>query len=126
MISNNIYNTSMTFYSPLKNHSIIIEYDLLRQEILINTLNIALHSPSELAIMLKNVVLEMKKKDILFVIQQVTKSDWLTILDPLKIFTFVNENTEFNFITIKCSIDRFPEATMKGLGFTDINDSVNL
>jgi hypothetical protein len=112
----------LTFYSSLKNHFIKVEMDISRKEILINTLNISTHSPSELALMLKHIVFELKNKDIEFVIQQVTKSDWETILKPLNIFTYINENTKYDYISIKCPIDKFPEAVMKGLGFRDFDE----
>lgn len=110
-----------TFTSSLKSHSIKIEIDISKKEILINTMNIQQHSPVELTLLLKNLVLEMKKLNIMYVVQQVTKSDWLTILRPQRFFSFVYENKQHGFITVKCPIDKFPEAVIHGLGFSDIN-----
>lgn len=110
-----------TFTSSLKSHSIKVEIDISQKEIMINTMNIQQHSPVELTLMLKKLVYEMKKLNILFVVQQVTKSDWISILRPQRFFSFVNENKQHGFITVKCPIDRFPEAVIHGLGFSDVN-----
>src|SRR5205814_2164908 len=68
----------------------------------------------------KKMEIEMKKINIGYVIQQVTKSDWDNILKAQRIFSRVNENKEYGFLNIRCPIDRFPEAIIKGLGFEDI------
>ena len=112
---------TITFTSSLKVHSIKVEIDIPRQEILINTMDIQPHSPVELTLMLKKLVYEMKKLNILFVLQQVTTSDWESILKTQHIFTFVNKNIQHDFITVKCSIDQFPEAVMNALGFVDLH-----
>ena len=113
----------ITFVSSLKTHSIKIEVDLSEKEILIYTMNIQPKSPGELVLMLKKIVVEMKKLNILYVVQQVTPNDWFQIIKPLNIFRFVNENKQCGFITIKCYIDRFPEAVMSALGFINNSDS---
>jgi hypothetical protein len=110
-----------TFTSSLKSHSIKVEIDLSQKELMINSMNIQHHSPVELTLMLKKMVNDMKKLNIIFVVQQVTKSDWITILRSQRFFSFVNENKQHNFITVKCPIDKFPEAVIHGLGFSDIN-----
>lgn len=110
-----------TFTSSLKSHSIKVEIDISQKEILVNTLNIQHHSPTELTLMLKKMVHEMKKLNIMYVVQQVTKSDWISILRPQNYFFFVNENKKDGYITIKCPIDTFPEAVLRALGFSDIN-----
>lgn len=108
-----------TFTSSLKNHSIKVEIDIGRKEILINTMHIQYKSPVELAVMLKKMVIEMKKLTIAYVIQQVTKSDWINILRAQHIFVLMNENVH-GFLTVKCDIDRFPESVMCALGFNSI------
>jgi hypothetical protein len=108
-----------TFTSSLKSHSITVEIDISQKQILINTMNIQHHSPVELTLMLKKLVIEMKKLNIMFVVQQVTKDDWLTILRPQRFFSFVTENKQHDFITVQCPIDKFPEAVIHGLGFTE-------
>jgi hypothetical protein len=126
MIETSEYGYMMiTFTSSLKTHSIKFEVDLSEKEILINTMNIQPKSPGELVLMLKKVIFEMKKINILYVIQQVTPDDWVHIIKPQNIFKFVNENKQYGYITIKCYIDRFPEAVMKALGFDDNNSSLD-
>jgi len=116
----------ITFTSSLKTHSIKVEVDLSEKEILINTMNVQPKSPGELVLMLKKMVFEMKKLNILHVVQQVTSDDWYHIIKPQNIFHFVNENKQYGFITIKCTIERFPEAVMSALGFDAINSSSNI
>lgn len=111
-----------TFYSISKIHSIVVEIDLERHEVLINTMNIKSEAPTELVILLKKMVFELKKLNIAYVVQQVTRVDWITIIKPFGLFKFINENKEKDFVTIRCNIDRFPEAVMKALGFNDINN----
>ena len=50
-----------------------------------------------------------------------SKSDWIQIIRPQRFFTLVCENKQYGFLTIKCPIDRFPEAVVHALGFSDIN-----
>ena len=120
VIEDSIYGfLTMTFKSSLNSHSITIELDISRKEIMVNTLNIQEHSPTELTIMLKNMVTEMKKLNMMFIIQQVTQSDWINILRSQQIFILVNENKELGFVTVKCSIDDFPKGVLYGLGYNE-------
>lgn len=109
-----------TFNSSQKTHYIKVEIDLSQKQMLVNKLSIQSYAPVELTLMLKKVVTEMKKFNIAYVVQQVTKMDWIRILRPQRFFSFVNENKQHGFITVKCPIDRFPEAVIHGLGFSDI------
>lgn len=121
-ISENGY-IKMTFTSVMKAHNIAMELDLNRHEALINDMKIQSYAPVELTVLLKNIVMELKKLNIHYIIQQVTKSDWINILRPYRLFTFVNENKTYGYLNVKCKIDNFPEAVMKGLGFVDIKES---
>jgi hypothetical protein len=114
-----------TFTSLQGNHSIKVEIDISRREILVSSLNIGKHSPVEFVIMLKLMVTEMQKMHIQFVIQQVTKNDWVSILRPQGIFTLVNENRQYGFLNVKCPISEFPEAVICALGFSDIEKNNN-
>lgn len=107
----------MKYYSQLKTHRITVELDLSRHEALIFDMDIQSFAPVELAIMMKNMVTELKKMNINYIIQQVTKSDWTNILEQHGLFKFVNENETYGYLNVKCQIDNFPEAVMKGLGF---------
>lgn len=107
------------FVSDLKSHSITMELDSIRHEALVSEMKIKYENPVELAMLLKRIVLELKKYNINFVIQQVTKDDWFSVLKEHGIFQFVNENKIYKFYNIKCELERFPEAVMKALSFTD-------
>ncbi len=109
----------ITFTSKLKSHCITLELDVTRHEALINNMIIQQHSPVELVILLKNIVSELKKININYIIQQVSKTDWITILRADRIFTLVNENKLYGFLNVKCCVDRFPEAMMKALSFSE-------
>lgn len=109
-----------TYTSSLKSHIIKIEIDISEKQILINEMNIRPEAPTELAILLKHIIEEMKKLNILYVIQQVTKSDWDDILEKQGFFSFVNINKDGYYI-VKCPADKFPEAVMYALGFSYIN-----
>jgi len=110
----------MEFVSKLKTHSIIMEIDPLHNEALINTMNIGNHSPVELTLLLKEISQSLDKINIKYVIQQVTHDDWNYSLKSNKLFEFVNENKKYGFINVRIKLDKFPEAVMKALGFSDI------
>lgn len=112
-------NQMVTYKSVLGTHKITVELDIVRKEALINNIDIEYHSPVELTVLLKNMVNELKKIDIRHIIQQVTKDDWINVLKDDKIFSFINENKIYGFINLKCEIDKFPEAVMKGLGYSN-------
>jgi hypothetical protein len=109
-----------TFTSDLKSHSIALEYDFIRHEALVSEMNIKYQNPVELAILLKNIVNELKRYNIKHIIQQVSYSDWNDILKEHNIFQLVNENKIHGFYNVKCELERFPEAVMKALSFTDL------
>lgn len=114
----------LTYTSGLKNHIITVELDVGRKQALINNMDIGECAPVELTLLLKKVENELKKLGVTTIVQQVTPSDWKNILEPLRIFQSVHYNKEHNFMTIICPIGKFPEATMKSLGFNSpINEN---
>lgn len=119
----NEHNTNPTavFVSDQKTHSITMEFDFMRHEALISEMKIEYQNPVELTMLLKRIVIELKKFNINYVIQQVSPNDWDTVLKEDGIFQFVNENKLYKFYNIKCELDRFPEAVMRALSFTPIN-----
>lgn len=123
---NDIYNQyvsgytypKLTFTSQLGYHTLIFEIDEKRNEALVNTMDIKLESPVDLAILLKTISKELKEKNIFRIVQQVDKTEWV-YLKQQDIFKYINENDRFDFVNIYCDIDLFAEAVMKGLGFVD-------
>jgi hypothetical protein len=109
----------ITFVSIRKSHQITVELDIPRHEVLISSMEIQHNSPVELVFLLKTMVEELKKVNIHHIIQQVTKDDWDTILRPQKIFALVNVNDRYDYLNVRCEIDRFPEAVIGCLGFDD-------
>jgi hypothetical protein len=108
-----------TFISALRTHSIVVELDLNNKQALINTMNIPPFAPGELCVLLKNLVAKLKKMTIAHIVQQVMKKEWLSILKPLNIFKFINENVKDDLVTVMCPVDKFPEVVMKALDFKE-------
>jgi hypothetical protein len=113
----------LTFTSPRKSHHIRVELDIGRHEALVDEMKIEFHSPVELTLLLKAMVTELKKIQIHYIIQQVSRDDWFHILRDQKIFSLVNVNMQYHFLNVRCEIDRFPLAVMKGLGFKEMHES---
>lgn len=105
------------YVSAMKNHSIILELDIRRQEALINNLNIQYCFPGELTLLFKKVENELNKINITKIIQEVMYDDWINFLQPQNIFSLQNHNKTHNTALVMCRTDRFAEAIMKGLGF---------
>lgn len=112
----------ITYHSGLRNHIISVELDVGRKQALINNMDIGNCAPVELALLLKNIENELKKLAINNIVQQVTINDWQQILEPIKIYQLIHHNNIHNFVTAICPIEKFPEAVMKSLGFTDITN----
>jgi hypothetical protein len=112
----------LSFSSVTKSHTISVELDISRHEALISDFKILdSGSPVELALMLKNMTYELKKLNIDTIIQQVTKEDWNGILKKLDNFILVNENEQYQYLNVKCEIEKFPEGVMRSLGFERSN-----
>jgi hypothetical protein len=106
----------ITFNSILKNHSIIVELDMKRKQALINTMNIGDPSTiTEFAVLLKKMSSYLKEtNNITTIVQQISKDDWINIIEPLKKFELIEDNNEF--ITAICPIYNFPETVLKAIG----------
>src|SRR5437868_14166904 len=107
--------TKLTFVSAQRSHYITVEVDFVRHAILINDPHFAPCAPNELLLMLQNMIDELKKIDIDTIYQQVDPNEWNTMLKQDGIFEFVHNNVH-GFCTVKCDIDKYPEAIMKGFG----------
>ena len=105
------------YKSVTKSHSIVMEISINTSEALVSQMRIQPHSPVDLVLMLRNMADELYESGIVQIVQQVTPSDWETVLEPIQMFEYVNTNHTHGYVNIRCATNKFPEAVMRALDY---------
>lgn len=108
---------TIQYHSLQKTHNITIEIDNNNGVALINEINMESYAPVELVMMLKTMEEELKNMDVKYIIQQVNPEDWDNILKSIEAFEYINKNTKYDYINVRCKIGEFTEAFMFALGY---------